>query len=220
MTITSEQKKMTTALRHPSVNDIAASPRSETDRSIGSGDDGSGCDGFAPAGIHGLRMTLANPTAHVRASPSTCPMPCSPARAPATGRRSSSSTAGSSGRCSPWRCASAATARRRSDVLQDTMLKVLGRIGEFRGGGSPFWGWLRQIAVNEALMRLRRDQAPGAGDRVDDTSGSPKTTAPLPARRGRCRRWCSARWPACPRRRAACCGCTTPRAIRTTRSPR
>jgi RNA polymerase sigma-70 factor (ECF subfamily) len=46
-----------------------------------------------------------------------------------------------------------------ADVLQDTMLKVLGRIGEFRGrDGSPFWGWLRQVAVNEALMRLRRDR--------------------------------------------------------------
>lgn len=45
------------------------------------------------------------------------------------------------------------------DVLQETMLKVLGRIGEFRGAhGSPFWGWLRQIAVNEALMRLRKDR--------------------------------------------------------------
>lgn len=49
------------------------------------------------------------------------------------------------------------------DVLQETMLKVLARVGEFRGGGghgegSPFWGWLRQVAVNEALMRLRRDR--------------------------------------------------------------
>lgn len=46
-----------------------------------------------------------------------------------------------------------------AEVLQDTMLKVLGRIGDFRGqgggGDSPFWGWLRQIAINEALMRLR-----------------------------------------------------------------
>jgi RNA polymerase sigma-70 factor (ECF subfamily) len=41
------------------------------------------------------------------------------------------------------------------DVLQDTMLKLFDRVGEFRGE-SPFWGWLRQIAVNEALMRLRR----------------------------------------------------------------
>lgn len=42
-----------------------------------------------------------------------------------------------------------------SEVLQETMLKVITRIGDFRGG-SPFWGWLRQVAVNEALMRLRR----------------------------------------------------------------
>ena len=42
-----------------------------------------------------------------------------------------------------------------ADVLQDTMLRVMDRIDGFRGD-SPFWGWLRQIAVNEALMRLRR----------------------------------------------------------------
>lgn len=43
------------------------------------------------------------------------------------------------------------------EVLQDTMLKVLSSIGGYRGdGGSPFWGWLRQIAINEALLRLRR----------------------------------------------------------------
>lgn len=41
------------------------------------------------------------------------------------------------------------------ELLQDAMLKVFRRIGEFRGE-SPFWGWLRQIAVNEALMRLRK----------------------------------------------------------------
>lgn len=49
------------------------------------------------------------------------------------------------------------------EVLQDTMLKVFDRIGDFRGqgsgGDSPFWGWLRRIAVNEALMRLRRMRA-------------------------------------------------------------
>ena len=41
------------------------------------------------------------------------------------------------------------------DVLQETMMKLFDRIGAFRGD-SPFWGWLRQIAVNEALMLLRR----------------------------------------------------------------
>ena len=44
------------------------------------------------------------------------------------------------------------------EILQETMLKLWSGIGGFRGdGGSPFWGWLRQIAVNEALMRLRRE---------------------------------------------------------------
>ena len=41
------------------------------------------------------------------------------------------------------------------DVLQETMIKLLDRIVAFRGD-SPFWGWLRQIAVNEALMLMRR----------------------------------------------------------------
>ncbi|HXH00831.1 MAG TPA: RNA polymerase sigma factor [Xanthomonadaceae bacterium] len=46
------------------------------------------------------------------------------------------------------------------DILQETMLKVIGGIGGFRGdNGSPFWGWLRQIAVNETLQRLRRRRA-------------------------------------------------------------
>src|SRR3546814_10372335 len=41
-----------------------------------------------------------------------------------------------------------------ADVLQETMLKVIARIGDFRGrDGSPFWGWLRQIAVNEEIGR-------------------------------------------------------------------
>ena len=41
------------------------------------------------------------------------------------------------------------------EVLHDAMLKLFQRIGQFRHE-SPFWGWLRQIALNEALMRLRR----------------------------------------------------------------
>lgn len=53
------------------------------------------------------------------------------------------------------------------DVLQDTMLKLFDRIGEFRAE-SPFWGWLRQIAVNEALMRLRkRGRLPLTEEAVD-----------------------------------------------------
>jgi RNA polymerase sigma factor (sigma-70 family) len=41
------------------------------------------------------------------------------------------------------------------DILQDTMLKLFDRLQDFRGD-APFWGWLRQIAVNESLMLLRR----------------------------------------------------------------
>lgn len=43
------------------------------------------------------------------------------------------------------------------DVLQDAMLKAWDRARSFRGD-APFWGWLRQIAVNEALMHLRHRQ--------------------------------------------------------------
>ena len=71
------------------------------------------------------------------------------------------------------------------DVLQETMLKVFRRIGEFRGDngrgeGSPFWGWLRQIAVNEALMRLRRDRRLAQEIGVDDTSLFVEDHAPPP----------------------------------------
>lgn len=45
------------------------------------------------------------------------------------------------------------------EVLQETMLKMWSAIASYRGdGGSPFWGWLRRIAVNESLMQLRRQR--------------------------------------------------------------
>ena len=43
------------------------------------------------------------------------------------------------------------------ETVHDAMLHVLERIGQFRGE-SPFWGWLRQIVVNQALMRLRKER--------------------------------------------------------------
>jgi RNA polymerase sigma factor (sigma-70 family) len=69
-----------------------------------------------------------------------------------------------------------------ADVLQDTMLKVIARIRDFRGNGSPFWGWLRQIAVNEALMHLRkgrrRDEAlPGDSHEPADELATPPPAA-------------------------------------------
>lgn len=67
-----------------------------------------------------------------------------------------------------------------ADVLQDTMLKVFHRIGDFRGSNNvPFWGWLRQIAVNEALMRLRSRRKHGHDVALDDEPWL-EDHAPLP----------------------------------------
>lgn len=78
-----------------------------------------------------------------------------------------------------------------ADVLQDTMLKVVARIGDFRGSrsgaepadGSPFWGWLRQIAVNEALMALRRRRRSEDEDanQADEVDWIDERTPPPPA---------------------------------------
>src|SRR5262249_25973034 len=53
------------------------------------------------------------------------------------------------------------------EVLHDAMLKVFQRIGQYRSD-APFWAWLRQIAANEALMRLRREQRFEPGPEADD----------------------------------------------------
>ncbi|MCB1021310.1 MAG: RNA polymerase sigma factor [Acidobacteria bacterium] len=42
-----------------------------------------------------------------------------------------------------------------SDVLQDAFLKAYSRLDQFQGD-SKFYTWLVRIAVNEALMRLRK----------------------------------------------------------------
>ncbi len=68
-----------------------------------------------------------------------------------------------------------------AEVLQDTMLKVLNRVAEFRGSdGSPFWAWLRQIAVNEALMRLRSRRTHGEVA-IDDEQALEDHAPPPPA---------------------------------------
>jgi len=50
-----------------------------------------------------------------------------------------------------------ANAESAHEVMHDAMLKVFQRIDQYRSD-APFWAWLRQIAMNEALMRLRRDR--------------------------------------------------------------
>lgn len=67
------------------------------------------------------------------------------------------------------------------EVLQDTMLKVIDRIGDFRGEGAcPFWGWLRRIAINEALMRMRRDRRLDVEVNAGEDADFPDDHAPLP----------------------------------------
>jgi RNA polymerase sigma-70 factor (ECF subfamily) len=50
-----------------------------------------------------------------------------------------------------------ADAESAREVLHDAMLKVFQRIDQYRND-APFWAWLRQIVMNEALMRLRQDR--------------------------------------------------------------
>lgn len=71
------------------------------------------------------------------------------------------------------------------DVLQETMLRVFERARSFRGtgddgGASPFWGWLRQIAVNEALMALRRRRRDGEVLEAADGPEPPDEITPPP----------------------------------------
>ena len=57
------------------------------------------------------------------------------------------------------------------EVMHDAMLRLIERIGQFRGD-APFWGWLRQIVVNEALMRLRRERGV-AFEEIDERDEPP-----------------------------------------------
>jgi RNA polymerase sigma-70 factor (ECF subfamily) len=61
------------------------------------------------------------------------------------------------------------------EVLHDAMLKVFQRIDQYRSD-APFWAWLRQIALNEALMRLRREhrfEAEADAEQVVDGAAPP-----------------------------------------------
>jgi RNA polymerase sigma factor (sigma-70 family) len=65
------------------------------------------------------------------------------------------------------------------DITQDTLFKVFERIGGYRGD-APFWGWLRQIAVNECLMRLRRRSPIDSRDELPEPAFDSETDARLP----------------------------------------
>lgn len=79
------------------------------------------------------------------------------------------------------------------EVLHDAMLKLFQRLAQFRGD-SPFWGWLRQIALNEALMRLRRDRRIEFDAEYDDIES--ETAAPWVHADGRVLEAALARLPA------------------------
>ncbi|HMM66461.1 MAG TPA: sigma-70 family RNA polymerase sigma factor [Dokdonella sp.] len=53
------------------------------------------------------------------------------------------------------------------EIVHDAMLRVFERAAQYRGD-SPFWGWIRRIVVNEALMRMRRDR----GHHEEDIDGA------------------------------------------------
>ena len=65
-------------------------------------------------------------------------------------------------------------AHEAQDVLQETMIQVLDKLAQFRGD-APFWGWLRQIAVNAALMRLRKHKPLELGDELAELVSGPET---------------------------------------------
>jgi RNA polymerase sigma-70 factor (ECF subfamily) len=62
------------------------------------------------------------------------------------------------------------------EVVHDAMLRLIERIGQFRGD-APFWGWLRQIVVNESLMRLRKEKG-AAFDELDERDEPPGDAPP------------------------------------------
>lgn len=64
------------------------------------------------------------------------------------------------------------------EVVHDAMLHMFRHIDQFRGD-SPFWCWLRQIVVNQALMRLRRDRNQAVESWEENLPGNePENEAP------------------------------------------
>lgn len=61
------------------------------------------------------------------------------------------------------------------DVLQDTFLQVHARIAQFRSD-APFWSWLRRIAVNASLMKIRA-RSSDAQESLDDPAVQPAAAA-------------------------------------------
>lgn len=52
------------------------------------------------------------------------------------------------------------------DVLQEVFLELTRALTGYRGDG-PFWGWVRRLAVNKVLMRMRAERVRPATDGAD-----------------------------------------------------
>lgn len=61
------------------------------------------------------------------------------------------------------------------EVLQDTFLQVHMRIEQYRGD-APFWSWIRKIAVNMTLVRLRSNRPPHG--ELDDDMAADSSSLP------------------------------------------
>ncbi|HVH08586.1 MAG TPA: sigma-70 family RNA polymerase sigma factor [Gemmatimonadales bacterium] len=67
------------------------------------------------------------------------------------------------------------------DVLQDTFLEIVRSISQYRGEGH-LWGWVRQIAVSKALMRIRRNQVRETEVLNEEALPGPREEGSVPAR--------------------------------------
>jgi RNA polymerase sigma-70 factor (ECF subfamily) len=63
------------------------------------------------------------------------------------------------------------------DVLQESLLKAYTKLGQFQGG-SRFYTWLVRIAVNEALMKLRRRSPQKEVSLDEPVEGNERSLAP------------------------------------------
>ncbi len=60
------------------------------------------------------------------------------------------------------------------EVTHDAFLRMNGALASYRGD-APFWAWLRKIAVNETLMRLRRRTSRLHTDSLDVDDATPSS---------------------------------------------
>ncbi|MGQ0798891.1 MAG: RNA polymerase sigma factor [Pseudomarimonas sp.] len=58
------------------------------------------------------------------------------------------------------------------ETTHDAFLRMHGAFASYRGD-APFWAWLRKIAVNETLMRLRRRNSQPHADSMEDDDAMP-----------------------------------------------